>query len=65
MKNPYLSLLRTAWQYARQQRGRYVLVYALFGLTNLTHALNPLLYGWFIDEVQHKGTGVLTEAVLS
>jgi ABC-type multidrug transport system fused ATPase/permease subunit len=64
VNNPYLSLLRTAWRYARQQRGRYLLVYALFGLANVVYALNPLLYGWFINEVQHKGTGVLTDAWL-
>jgi ABC-type multidrug transport system fused ATPase/permease subunit len=64
VKNPYLSLLRTAWQYARQQRGRYVLVYALFGLTNLVHALQPLLYGWFIAAIQREGAGVLRHAWL-
>jgi len=64
VKNPYLSLLRTAWLYARRERGRYLLVYGLFGLANVVYALNPLFYGWFIDEVQHNGTGVLTDAWL-
>ncbi len=64
MKNPYLSLLRTAWQYARQQRRRFVAVYALFGLANVVYALNPLLYGWFVAEIQREGTGVLRHAWL-
>ncbi|MGV3600053.1 MAG: ABC transporter ATP-binding protein [Dyadobacter fermentans] len=52
MKNPYLSLLATAWRYARQQRGRYLLVYGMFVLANLVLAAHPLLYGWFIQSIQ-------------
>lgn len=59
MQNPYISLLRTAWRYARQQKGRYVLVYGLFVLANCVYALNPLLYGWFIEAIQKEGTGVI------
>ncbi len=64
MNNPYLALLRTAWQYARQERRRYVFVYALFGVTNLVHALQPLLYGWFIAAIQRDGMAVLKNAWL-
>ncbi len=64
MNNPYLSLLRTAWRYARQHRRRFVLVYALFALANVVYALNPLLYGWFIAEIQREGTGALRHAWL-
>lgn len=59
MKNPYFSLLRTAWRYARQQKGRYLLVYSLFVLANIVFALNPLLYGWFVEAIQKEGTGII------
>jgi len=52
MPNPYLSLLRTAWRYARKEKKRYVLVYGLFICASLVFALNPLLFGWFIGKVQ-------------
>lgn len=59
MKNPYFSLLRTAWQYARQQKKRYVFVYSLFVLANVVSAANPLLYGWFVEALQKEGMGVI------
>ncbi|MFN3379966.1 MAG: ABC transporter ATP-binding protein [Runella zeae] len=59
MQNPYFSLLRTAWRYARQQKGRYLLIYSLFVLANVVFALNPLIYGWFIEAIQKEGTGVI------
>lgn len=59
MQNPYFSLLRTAWRYARQQKGRYLLIYSLFVLANIVFALNPLIYGWFIEAIQKEGTGVI------
>ncbi len=59
MKNPYVALLRTAWHYARQQRGRYLAVYFLFICANLVGAAHPLLFGWFIDRIQHDSATVL------
>ncbi len=59
MKNPYLSLLATAWRYARQQRGRYLLVYGMFVMANLVLAAHPLLYGWFIQSIQQDAEGTL------
>jgi len=59
MQNPYLSLLRTAWQYAREEKRQYVLVYVLFMLANIVVALHPLLFGWFVESIQHKDTDVL------
>lgn len=59
MKNPYLSLLATAWRYARQQRGRYLLVYGMFVMANLVLAAHPLLYGWFIQSIQKDAEGTL------
>jgi len=55
MNNPYISLLRTAWTYARSERKRYVFVYFLFLMANLVQALNPILFGWFIDRIQKEG----------
>jgi ATP-binding cassette subfamily B protein len=52
MNNPYISLLVTAWRYARQQRKRYLLIYGMFVMANIVLAMNPLLYGWFIQSFQ-------------
>jgi ABC-type multidrug transport system fused ATPase/permease subunit len=60
--NPYISMLRTAWQYARQERKRYVLVYSMFVMSNLILASHPIVYGWFINSIQTKGADVLSYA---
>ncbi|HEY4335239.1 MAG TPA: ABC transporter ATP-binding protein, partial [Puia sp.] len=52
MTNPYLSLLSTAWRYARNERKKYLLVYGMFVFANLAWSLNPLLFGWFIARLQ-------------
>lgn len=59
MQNPYIALLRTAWTYARQEKGTYVLVYFLFILANIISSLNPWLFGWFVGELQQQQTDVL------
>ena len=59
MKNPYISLLMTAWKYARHERKNYFFIYVLFILSNVTFALNPLLYGWFIDSLEKDGVKAL------
>jgi ATP-binding cassette, subfamily B, bacterial len=59
MRNPYLSLLKTAWNYAQHEKRRFVLIYSLFALANITVAMNPLFYGWFINELQQHGSSVL------
>jgi ATP-binding cassette subfamily B protein len=58
MQNPYLALLRTAWQYARREIRRFIVVYFLFILANVVSALNPLLFGWFIGAIQKKNATV-------
>jgi ABC-type multidrug transport system fused ATPase/permease subunit len=60
MRNPYLSLLRTAWSYAAHQRKKFVLIYSMFVVANIIVAMNPLFYGWFINELQKNGATVLT-----
>ncbi|HWV67738.1 ABC transporter ATP-binding protein [Chitinophaga sp.] len=52
MPNPYISLLKTAWKYARKERKKYLLVYFLFLMANVVFSLNPVLFGWFIGSIQ-------------
>ena len=59
MKNPYLSLLSTAWKYARQEKRRFVLIYSMFVVSNIIVAMNPLFYGWFVTQLQKHGSAVL------
>jgi ATP-binding cassette, subfamily B, bacterial len=59
MRNPYFSLLRKAWEYARSERKRFVLIYMMFVITNIIIAMNPLFYGWFVDSLQKGGPDAL------
>jgi ATP-binding cassette, subfamily B, bacterial len=59
MSNPYISLMRTAWLYARKEKTQYVGTYLLFILASVVVAMNPLLYGWFINALQKNGAGML------
>ena len=60
MKNPYFSLLGTAWHYAYHKRNRYLSVYAMFVVSNSIIATQPLLYGWFIQSLQNDSKGILS-----
>ena len=53
MKNPYISLLQTAYTYARKERKKMVFVYVLFICANVIASMNPLLFGWFVGKVQN------------
>ena len=57
--NPYISLMKTAWKYAYKERKKYVRVYAGFLMSNLVHALEPILWGLFINQVQLQGAKIL------
>jgi ABC-type multidrug transport system fused ATPase/permease subunit len=59
MRNPYLSLLKKAWEYARHERKRFAVIYGMFAAANIIVALNPLFYGWFVNSLQKGGTEVL------
>lgn len=61
--NPYQYLLTTAWRYAEGQRGRYVLIYALFTVANLVVSLQPVIFGYFINYLQ-TGEGDLLRGTL-
>ncbi|MEM8529082.1 MAG: ABC transporter ATP-binding protein [Bacteroidota bacterium] len=60
--NPYLAMLQKAWQYADGQRKRFILIYTMFGLSNLVAASYPIIWGLFINELQLKGTDALRYA---
>ncbi len=64
MPNPYISLLSTAWRYARKERKKYVLVYTLFVLANLSYSLSPILFGWFIGKIQTDTSHIFHYALL-
>lgn len=64
MANPYISLLSTAWRYARNEKKKYVLVYAMFICANLVYSLNPILFGWFIGRLQRDAAHVWHYAML-
>ena len=59
MQNPYISLLSTAWKYARHEKRRFILIYAMFIAATIIVAMNPLFYGWFITELQKHGAAAL------
>ena len=64
MANPYVSLLRTAWRYARNEKKKYVLVYVMFICANLVYSLNPILFGWFMGNLQTDTARVWHYALL-
>lgn len=59
MKNPYLSLLRSAWKYARSERRKLILVYLMFVGANIIFSVQPLLLGWFVNKAQTDTSQVL------
>jgi ABC-type multidrug transport system fused ATPase/permease subunit len=62
MQNPYLSLLGTAWRYARQEKRRFILIYSMFVVANIVVAMNPLFYGWFVNGLQQQGVAIIDTA---
>jgi ATP-binding cassette, subfamily B, bacterial len=59
MPNPYISLMKTAWKYARQEKKQYVIVYSLFIIAAGVNVLYPLYYGWLINSLQKDGLHML------
>jgi ATP-binding cassette, subfamily B, bacterial len=62
MQNPYWSLLRTAWSNAKDRKRRFLLIYGMFVVSNIVVAMNPLFYGWFVNELQKNEFAVLNIA---
>ncbi len=52
-------MLHTAWRYSKDERPRYVLVYTMFLFSNLASALEPIIWGLFVNELQKKGVDAL------
>ena len=61
-RNPYVSLMITAWKYAKQERSRYAVIYGMFAASNIINAGTPIIWGWLVNELQQKGTDVLYSA---
>jgi ABC-type multidrug transport system fused ATPase/permease subunit len=59
MKNPYISLLRASWHYARSEKKKLVLTYLMFIGANIIFSMNPLLLGWFVNKVQNDTSRIL------
>ena len=64
MKSPYISLLSTAWRYAKEDKKLYVGIYLMFIAANFTAAINPFFYGWFVDSIQKNGADVISQVWL-
>ena len=64
MNNPYISLVKTAWTYARGEKKRFVLVYAMFVCANAIISLSPLLFGWFVGRLQQESNRVFHYTLL-
>lgn len=62
MNNPYISLLITAWKYARHEKKRYLFIYFLFLVAHIAFSLDPLLYGWLIESLEKDGINALQYA---
>lgn len=62
--NPYISLMKTAWKYAKEERKKYVYIYLRFVASNLIHALEPIIWGLFINQVQLQGAEIIYSAWL-
>lgn len=62
--NPYISLMKTAWKYAKEERKKYVFIYLRFAASNLVHALEPIIWGLFINQVQLQGAEIIHSAWL-
>ncbi|MBK8563291.1 MAG: ABC transporter ATP-binding protein [Saprospiraceae bacterium] len=60
--NPYLNMLATAWKYAGKERKRFLFIYFMFMLSNLTDVLFPIIWGVFINEIQQNGMAALSSA---
>jgi ATP-binding cassette subfamily B protein len=59
MKNPYVSLLRSSWKYARSERKKLIFIYVMFVGANIIFSMQPLLLGWFVNKAQTDTSHVL------
>ena len=59
LSNPYISLMRIAWRYAKEEKAKFISTYVRFAISNLFHALEPIIWGLFINEVQKQGAQII------
>src|ERR671912_473544 len=64
MKNPYSALLKSSWKYAGKDRKKFVIVYAMFLISNTIYSLGPLLLGWFVGKAQKDTSRMLEYSLL-
>jgi ATP-binding cassette subfamily B protein len=64
MNNPYISLLKAAWKYAREEKKLFLTIYLMFLGANIVAAIGPWWYGQAIDHIQKNKDKVLYYAVL-
>lgn len=64
MANPYISLLHTAWRYARSEKKKYILIYSMFVVAFAVQSMQPLLFGWFLSKLQLSPDRALHYAAL-
>lgn len=64
MKNPYLHLVSTAWQYAVGQRVRMVVVYIMFIIANIIEMAEPFVFGKLLNTVQVGGPTMLHDSTV-
>ncbi len=60
--NPYISLMKTAWKYAKDEQKKYVSIYLRFAASNIVYAFEPIIWGLFINQVQMQGAEIIHSA---
>ena len=60
--NPYISLMKTAWKYAKDEKKKYVSIYLRFAASNIVYAFEPIIWGLFINQVQMQGAEIIHSA---
>jgi ATP-binding cassette, subfamily B, bacterial len=63
-QNPYFSLLRIAWKYARAEQRKYVWIYVLFMFSNIAMAMYPVIWGLYVNDIQKEGADVLRSSIV-
>ncbi len=63
MSNPYISLIRTVWQYGKRWRSAIVINYLAFIIAQAVLSLSPYSFGKAIDVLQHFKPERLNEVI--
>lgn len=60
MKNAYLALISQTWKYAGNKRYQYVVIYLMFIASNIAMAVQPLLLGWLVKNIQTDSERIIS-----